>query len=48
MSQRLHGITAPLREPPGPEDTPEKLEAERQTAQDFIDNGGLSKFVISS
>jgi hypothetical protein len=30
-----------LREPPGPEDTPEKLEAERQAAQDFIDNGAL-------
>lgn len=30
-----------MREPLGPEDTPEKLETERQAAQDFIDNGAL-------
>ena len=34
----------PLREPQGPEATPEKLEAERQAAQDFIDNGAVSRF----
>jgi hypothetical protein len=27
----------------GLEDTPEKLEAEHQAAQEFIDNGALSK-----
>jgi SWI/SNF-related matrix-associated actin-dependent regulator of chromatin subfamily A member 5 len=48
MSQRLNGIAALLQEVPGPEDTPEELEAERQAAQDFIHNGALSKFVISS
>jgi hypothetical protein len=37
--QRLNGITATLREPTGPDDTPEKLEEERLAAQDFIDNG---------
>ncbi|KAG6826565.1 hypothetical protein H0H92_015298 [Tricholoma furcatifolium] len=37
VHKRLNGITATLREPAGPEDTPEKLEAERQAAQDFID-----------
>ena len=30
--QRLNGIAAPLREPQGPEDTPEKPEAERGTS----------------
>jgi hypothetical protein len=30
-----------VRESQGPEDTPEKLEAERQVAQDFIDTGAL-------
>jgi hypothetical protein len=35
MFRRLNA----LREPQGPEDTPEALEAERQAAQDFIDNG---------
>jgi SWI/SNF-related matrix-associated actin-dependent regulator of chromatin subfamily A member 5 len=40
----LNGITAPLREA-GPDDTPESLEAERQAAQEFIDNGkGTLKF----
>ena len=39
--QRLNGITAPLREPQGLEDPPEKLEAERQVTQDFINNGKL-------
>jgi hypothetical protein len=34
----------PLREPQGPEDTPEKLEAECQAVQDVIDNGKLCKF----
>ncbi|RDB30756.1 ISWI chromatin-remodeling complex ATPase ISW2 [Hypsizygus marmoreus] len=38
VHKRLNGITATLREPAGPEDTPEKLEAERQAAQEFIDN----------
>ncbi|KAG5652539.1 hypothetical protein H0H81_004649 [Sphagnurus paluster] len=38
VHKRLNGISATLREPVGPEDTPEKLEAERQAAQDFIDN----------
>ena len=38
-SQRLNAITATLREPAGPEDTPEKLEEERVAAQEFIDNG---------
>jgi SWI/SNF-related matrix-associated actin-dependent regulator of chromatin subfamily A member 5 len=37
--QRLNGIVATTREPPGPEDTPEKLEAERAAAQEFIDTG---------
>ncbi|KAG6840217.1 hypothetical protein C0991_008138 [Blastosporella zonata] len=34
---RLNGIQATVREPAGLEDTPEKLETERQAAQDFID-----------
>jgi len=38
VHKRLNGITAPLRETQLPEDTAEKLEAERQAAQDFIDN----------
>ncbi|KIM79892.1 hypothetical protein PILCRDRAFT_89952 [Piloderma croceum F 1598] len=38
VHKRLNEITAPLREPLGPEDTPEKLDAECQAAQDFIDN----------
>ncbi|GLB43776.1 putative HAND [Lyophyllum shimeji] len=38
VHKRLNGIPAALREPAGPEDTPEKLEAERQAAQEFIDN----------
>lgn len=37
--QRLNEIPATLREPAGPEDTPDILEAERQAAQEFIDNG---------
>ncbi|KZT63927.1 hypothetical protein DAEQUDRAFT_72465 [Daedalea quercina L-15889] len=36
--KRANDIPATLREPAGPEDTPEKLEAERQAAQEFIDN----------
>ncbi|KAL6303969.1 SNF2 family DNA-dependent ATPase [Sparassis latifolia] len=36
--KKLNEIPATLREPAGPEDTPEKLEEERQAAQDFIDN----------
>lgn len=36
--KRLNDIPATLREPAGPEDTPEKLEAERQAAQAFIDS----------
>ncbi|KAF4613338.1 hypothetical protein D9613_011056 [Agrocybe pediades] len=35
--KRLNGITATTREPAGPEDTPEVLEAERKAAQEFID-----------
>ncbi|KAN0132684.1 SNF2 family N-terminal domain containing protein [Lactarius tabidus] len=35
--KRLNEIPATLREPQGDDDTPEKLEAERQAAQDFID-----------
>ncbi|KAH9485950.1 ISWI chromatin-remodeling complex ATPase ISW2 [Psilocybe cubensis] len=35
--KRLNGIPAVAREPAGPEDTPEVLEAERQAAQEFID-----------
>jgi SWI/SNF-related matrix-associated actin-dependent regulator of chromatin subfamily A member 5 len=35
-AQRQNGITATLRES-GPDDTPEKLEAERAAAQEFID-----------
>jgi hypothetical protein len=46
-SQRLNAITAPLRETQVPEDTAEKLEAERQAAQDFIDNGTQSKFAMA-
>ncbi|KAF8232381.1 SNF2 family DNA-dependent ATPase [Tricholoma matsutake] len=38
VHKRLNGIVATVREPQGPEDTPEKLEEERQAAQDFIDN----------
>ena len=38
-TQRLNEIPATLRDPPGNDDTPEKLEAERQAAQDFIDTG---------
>jgi len=34
----------PLQEPQVPEDTAKKLEAERQAAQHFIDNGTQSKF----
>jgi SWI/SNF-related matrix-associated actin-dependent regulator of chromatin subfamily A member 5 len=41
LNQRFNEITAPLREPLGPEDTPERLDAECQAAQDFIDNGVL-------
>ncbi|KIK93086.1 hypothetical protein PAXRUDRAFT_829348 [Paxillus rubicundulus Ve08.2h10] len=35
--KRLNGIAATTREAQEPEDTPEKLEAERAAAQDFID-----------
>ncbi|KII93122.1 hypothetical protein PLICRDRAFT_130653 [Plicaturopsis crispa FD-325 SS-3] len=39
VHKRLNGISAPLREPqPGTDETPEQLEAERQAAQEFIDN----------
>ncbi|KAL0577835.1 chromatin remodeling complex Adenosinetriphosphatase [Marasmius crinis-equi] len=37
VHKRLNGIPATLREPAGPEDTPELLEAERVAAQEFID-----------
>ncbi|EIN12993.1 SNF2 family DNA-dependent ATPase [Punctularia strigosozonata HHB-11173 SS5] len=36
--KRANDIPATAREPQGPEDTPEKLEAERQAAQEFIDH----------
>ncbi|EIW87448.1 hypothetical protein CONPUDRAFT_87220 [Coniophora puteana RWD-64-598 SS2] len=36
--KRTNGITATLREPQTEEDTPEKLEAERAAAQEFIDS----------
>ncbi|KAI0348202.1 SNF2 family DNA-dependent ATPase [Trametopsis cervina] len=36
--KKLNEIPAALREPSGPEDTPEKLEEERKAAQEFIDN----------
>ncbi|KAF8266870.1 SNF2 family DNA-dependent ATPase [Lactarius quietus] len=35
--KRLNEISATLRDPQGEDDTPEKLEAERQAAQEFID-----------
>ncbi|KAF8422290.1 P-loop containing nucleoside triphosphate hydrolase protein [Boletus edulis BED1] len=35
--ERLNGIAATTREPQGPDDTPEKLEAEWAPAQEFID-----------
>ncbi|KAL1681451.1 SNF2 family N-terminal domain-containing protein [Schizophyllum commune] len=37
VHKRLNDIKATTREPAGPEDTPEKLEEERQAAQEFID-----------
>ncbi|EGN93575.1 hypothetical protein SERLA73DRAFT_171912 [Serpula lacrymans var. lacrymans S7.3] len=37
VHKRLNGIVAVAREAQGPEDTPEKLETERQAAQEFID-----------
>jgi hypothetical protein len=40
--QRLNEILATIREPQGEDDTPEKLEAERQAAQDFIDTGNTT------
>lgn len=39
MPQRLNEIPATIREPAGPEDTPETLEEERKQAQEVIDNG---------
>jgi len=47
-AQRLNGIVATLREPQGPEDTPDKLEEERQAAQLFIDTGWLAFFIPPS
>ncbi|KAJ7224436.1 SNF2 family N-terminal domain-containing protein [Mycena pura] len=38
VHKRLNGIVATTRDPPGPEDTPERLEEERLAAQEFIDN----------
>jgi hypothetical protein len=38
----------PLQEPQVPEDTAEKLEAEHQAAQHFINNGTQSKISNSS
>jgi hypothetical protein len=40
--QRLNEISATVREPQGEDDTPEKLEAERQAAQEFIDTGNIT------
>ncbi|TFK38304.1 P-loop containing nucleoside triphosphate hydrolase protein [Crucibulum laeve] len=37
VHKRLNSISATLREPAGEEDTPERLEEERQAAQEFID-----------
>lgn len=37
--QRLNDIPATLREPQGEDEAAEKLEAERQAAQEFIDTG---------
>jgi hypothetical protein len=42
--QRLNGISATLREPLGPEDTPEVLEEERKADQELIDNGMLHRW----
>ncbi|KAG6369222.1 Homeodomain-like protein [Boletus reticuloceps] len=36
----LNGIAATTREPQGPDDTPEKLQAERAAAQEFVDTAG--------
>jgi len=36
-----------VRDPQGPEDTPEKLEAERQAEQELIDNGELAHSCLS-
>ncbi|TFK56316.1 transcription activator snf2l1 [Heliocybe sulcata] len=36
--KRANDVLATVREPQGPEDTPEKLEAERQAEQELIDN----------
>jgi len=41
VHKRLNGISAVAREPQGPEDTPEWLEAERRSAQLEIDTGTL-------
>lgn len=38
-AQRLNEIPATIREAQGEDDTPEKLEAEQQAAQEFIDTG---------
>lgn len=40
--QKANDIPATLREPQGPDDTPEKLEEERRAAQEIIDNGTRS------
>jgi SWI/SNF-related matrix-associated actin-dependent regulator of chromatin subfamily A member 5 len=39
VHKRLNGISAVLREPQGPEDTPEELEEERYCAQELINLG---------
>lgn len=49
--QRQNGIVATIRESTDPEDTPEKLEEERQAAQEFIDTGKFLRafrFIFSS
>ena len=45
--QRLNNIPATVRESQSPEDTPEKLEAERAAAQEFIDTGRFTVTLLS-
>lgn len=48
MPQRLNEIPATIREPAGPEDTPETLEEERKQAQEVIDNGTCAAWFPST
>jgi len=41
VHKRLNGISAVVREPQGPEDTPDKLEEDRFIAQELIDTGTI-------